>query len=267
MTRPEIPASSKAIEAAGEVAAAGIGYAVGGPAGGLIAAAVTPYMRDLTLQAWGEISNWRLNSAARVIDGAANELDVEPADIVRMANASAEHQELFAEALFAASHTLNDMKIEALARAVAHGLAQDAARVDHDHLVVIALAELENAHIRLLLQMAPGRRGPYKSAYKWGWPAGLGKVLAPVAMETLARHSLVESDELAQRDRDFRQLLDEARRETEGPDGQSDEAVDVGARKPPKWRCSTFGAQCAKFLTGRAELTDIASAVQPSERD
>lgn len=76
----------------------------------------------------------------------------------------------------------------------------------------------------------------------------------------------MELDELAQRD------------ETSGdwrtrPGGRpedwkdSEEAIDVGARKPHKLRCSTGGAQCAKFLTGRAELTDIESAVQPPDRE
>lgn len=63
--------------------------------------------------------------------------------------------DLLNDALLAASDTLNQRKVRALARAVANGLREDGARIDENRLLVFALAQMEEPHIKVLASVEP----------------------------------------------------------------------------------------------------------------
>lgn len=253
----------KAVEAAAEIAAVGLGFAVQGPAGAVVAAAATPYVLDVVHRAWDEITSLRQESIARVIARAATELDRDPVRVVNAALATEDGTALLADALRAASETLNRQKVDALARALANGLADDQARVDEQRLVIRAIADLEAPHISLLVRMkdpGPPNEARWFSGHDifdlYGASARIGPGALRAVMQLLEGNGLIDENHDDQAK--YRTANQNARLEAQfkrvtnnrGPvlnGGQ-------GLKEPDrKWRVTQFGVEVVDYLTARGE--------------
>ena len=137
--------------------AAVVGASAGGPLGALLGVALEPLLYELVRGSWQEIGDLRQRSVGRMVQDVARRLDSTPDDVVERARSTPERTQLFADAMSQAAQTFNVQKIQALARALANGLAGDDARIDEERLVVAALSNVEEPHVKVLLQL-PGRR-------------------------------------------------------------------------------------------------------------
>jgi hypothetical protein len=124
----------------------------------MMGAALEPALAVVLNRALQELGGIRSASAARMLDGAARRLDRAPDDMVDDALSQARHAQLLSEALQSAARTVNQQKLGALSRALANGLSHDEARLDEEELVLLALAEVETPHIKVLIQLGPERR-------------------------------------------------------------------------------------------------------------
>jgi hypothetical protein len=146
-----------AAEVSGKAVAAVVGAAVGGPLGAVAAVGLEPLLEHFIAETWREIGTLRQQSVGVMVQDAAERLDISPDDLVTRALRSGDRTQLLADAMFQSAQTFNQQKIKALARAVANGLRDDEARPDEEMLIVDALANVEAAHIKVLLTL-PGRR-------------------------------------------------------------------------------------------------------------
>lgn len=156
---------------------------------------------------WNE---WRHDAQARagaVVGVAADERGVDPEQLAADVLAADEEIRLLAGlAIAAAMRTVNEDKIRALGRALAHGLDDDA-RVDEELLIVKALEDLERPHITVLDLMAtrmPWTFGdapaldPRQSPVEWQVASierqlpGTQAVL-PTVLGALDRHGLIDT--------------------------------------------------------------------------
>lgn len=148
---------STATQVIAATVAAGAGLVVSGPAGAVVGAALQPALAEALHRAGAEIAEWRRASTAQVLEVASNQLGRSPDQLIDAASRSPESAQLLAETLLAAARTLNKQKIHALARALANGLRNDQARPDEEHLIVAALADVEEPHIKVLTHLGPER--------------------------------------------------------------------------------------------------------------
>jgi hypothetical protein len=154
----------KAAEVSGKAVAAVVGAAVGGPLGAVAAVALEPLLEHFIAETWREIGVLRQQSVGVMVQDAADRLEISPDDLVTRALQDGDRTQLLADAMFQSAQTFNLQKIKALARAVANGLRDDEARPDEEMLIVDALANVEAAHIKVLLTL-PGRRSrPHMSS-------------------------------------------------------------------------------------------------------
>lgn len=234
MIEMQAPEPDPQAQRAAEVAAGlmpVIGTVAGGPLGGAFGAVAAPYVRQLTLEVVQELSERRLNSAAHFMQSAADHLEVNPDVVIERARTSSSKLELLGEAVFAASYTLNEQKIAALAKAVANGLRHDDARVDHERLIVSALAQLDEPHIKVLLRVHDydGRlRRPRPTSYLVESVPGMEPGTAALILFALERRDLV------------------LKKEEEVPHG---EARSSQQRSRTTWIVSAFGEECIRYLT------------------
>lgn len=149
-----------ASETGGKAIAALVGAAAGGVPGALVAVALEPVFVQLASRSWEELSEVRRRSAGYMLQAASEQIGGAPEDVVIRSLQSDGTTQLFADALQAAAMTSNAQKIRALGRALANGLAEDAARVDEERLVVAGLAGLEEPHIRVLAHLPRQRPRP-----------------------------------------------------------------------------------------------------------
>lgn len=136
-------------EAVAGVAGGLVGYALGGVPGAAAGAAVTPAMR----MAWdlgGMALMRRLTRGSRVLEIAAQQLDITTEALGRAATADPARLELLARVLESAGRTALDEKVDALGRILAMGLGSEGAALDHAFLIAAALDELEEPHLRFL---------------------------------------------------------------------------------------------------------------------
>jgi predicted transcriptional regulator len=148
---------SKSLEAVAGAIAGAAGLAVEGPASALVSAAAAPYVLDIVRRSWDEITVLRQGSVASLVATAAEELGEDAQTLVDGAMSSDGGAELLAEAMHAAAATLNQRKVDALARALANGLAQDQVQIDDARLMVQSLADVEAPHIKVLVALLPYR--------------------------------------------------------------------------------------------------------------
>lgn len=156
------------LDAGVEAALAGAGLVLQGPEAAIAGAVAGPYVLDLVHRSWDHIRQRSQQAAARMIGTASAELGQEPRQMLLTAVSTNSGTEILAEALRAAAGTLNEQKIVGLARALANGLANDQAALDHERLVIRALADIEEPHLAILARMTgdrmPPRRTPRQEA-------------------------------------------------------------------------------------------------------
>jgi hypothetical protein len=219
-------------EIAGQAAGAAVGAVFGGPVGAIIGAAATPPLTDLVGRAWNELRGRRETNAVQVVDHAAQHAHMGPDHLLDVALADPNLSRLLHAALQTAAATLDQEKIEALARCLANGV-EDVARVDEEALIVRALADLDPVHVRVLAKLATRRMKPRDvqwfltgdiDARRFLEAADLsGPVLA-----VLERHGLVEESEKG----------------NESRGGAYDQELEVETR----FKCTQFGQLCLQRL-------------------
>lgn len=222
----------------------------GGPAAAMLGAIVTPALARALVWLDERFFTQRLQSAAGVLDAAAESAGTTPDAFVTGLDDPSKLQ-LAGAAIQAGAATVLDYKIRALGRALATGaLAEDDAVVEIQALVIAALAELEAPHIRLLQAMTSmSLRSPFSSP-PWTLHA-LGRMVpslepsARLLLNTLERVYAVER-------------MDTTKAAIEAKDRAGTRSTfQVPA---PKWRATDFGERLLDLL---AE----AGADRPSETD
>jgi hypothetical protein len=142
-----------AAEAVGAALGTVRGWAMGGPAGAVAGAAATPYAVEVARRAFGEAIALRYQTMASFLAQTADRLEIPTGDVVSVAATSVERRALLADGLEASARTVSERKVAALAKAVANGLGSDRAHVDAEAMIVRALADLEEPHIKVLLRL------------------------------------------------------------------------------------------------------------------
>ncbi len=142
---PDRPRRAVAAAFGGLVAAA-----VGGPEGATAGAVAAVAIEPLIDRVWQEVSSDGKRRGMRVIERAIDLSDCDITTFEQAAIATEQTRLLTGSAISAATRSAYAPKIEALARALASGLANEAARVDDEQLFVAALTDLEAPHVRLL---------------------------------------------------------------------------------------------------------------------
>ena len=146
--------SHASLEALGNIVGAAAGAAAGmawiGPVGGVIGAAVPPYILAVLDTFGAKRLATRRENAARVLIGAAEELGTSVNGVLESAN-TPERERLAEIAVAAGANTDMLEKIAALGKTLARGLrAEDPAVFDEARLILAALADIEAPHLWLL---------------------------------------------------------------------------------------------------------------------
>lgn len=126
------------------------GLAVGGPPGAIVGAVAEPILEPLMGRVWDEMRGDGRRRMNTVVQTAADSLGDDPDRFEDRARATEQTRLLTATAMEAGMRTAWPPKVRALGRALAAGLADDAARVDEEQLLIGALADLEAPHARVL---------------------------------------------------------------------------------------------------------------------
>jgi len=124
-----------------------LGSAIGGPAGGVVGAAAIPLM-----EAAIERDRRGMESVRSLADQAAAQNHMTPDELAAHAQSSDPRLNLAAVATRAAWNTLSQTKVDALARVLAEGFA-DQAQLDRSWLLACTIEELEAPHVRILAMM------------------------------------------------------------------------------------------------------------------
>ncbi|GAB3065048.1 hypothetical protein [Pedococcus soli] len=161
------------------------------PVMGLAAAAVGPAL-ELAVEKWRE-QVARRSAQTMAAAAAVSGLGVD--DVIDRLIAMPEGIPLLAEALNAAARTTLEAKVDALGRSLGN-LASDPAVVDSESIWVRILADIEPAHLRVMLHLAadhPQRPGHmnYLRAQDLEPVTGSSSI-AFVILQTLIRHGLAE---------------------------------------------------------------------------
>jgi hypothetical protein len=196
---------SKHIEAVGAGAGAVAGTVIGGPGGGVIGAAVTPYLVELVGRSWGELRGRKEANASQVVAMASSYAEMSPEALLAAAIDDPASSRLLDASLQAGATLADQDKISALARCLANGI-QDAARVDQETLIVRALTDLDPVHVRVLADLY-GRSRTQRDVHTFM----MGEVssteyinaddLSGAVLAVLERHGLVSRDERVTPDR------------------------------------------------------------------
>lgn len=261
----------EAAEVGAKAAAALMGSAIAGPAGAVAAAALEPLLKNLIIQAWQEIGLLRQRSVGVMVQEAADHLEISPQELVEKAWESTEKTQLFADAMYQAAQTFNSKKIRALARAVANGLRDDEARPDEEMLIVNALSDVEEAHIKVL-QLLSGhpslRYFPTQGASleTIAGRASLSRASAEHVLAELIRTGMVHLDnkaavsrqekviaELQQEANKLRRLLENPEREWANRLREVDEPGEIPGAE---YVISEFGGRCLDYLSDAAQELD-----------
>lgn len=270
------PGPGLAAKSVAAVAGVGLGAVVGGPAGAFVGAAASPMLEAPLQRAFDEVTGRRRRSASTLLQSAADRAGVEADRLVEEALATPETTQLLADALMAASNTVNESKINGLARALSRGLGHDDARIDEEALVIDALSTVETAHIRVLVQLGPersrsratssnlrGRIAPRRGQTESHIAAELGLSTAGVraVLAVLERVGMARSDdsgELVRLEKLIYELQQEVNKHTElvlkPPKGSLSAAkkpksiTRPGAPAKTGWSLSAFGQVCLDYL-------------------
>lgn len=242
------PASEVAAEAIAMTAALGVGGPLAVPFGIAAAKASVALVR----KAGAELGDLRWNSAARMVEEAAEVKGSSPQVLLDEMMQKPETAQLLADALHAAADTLDAQKVSALARSLANGSLMDGTRVDSERLMIRALADLQPGHIQLLqlLKRSFGRRTPWTSERLMNvFTIGSDGEQVPVLnanvfelMPVLLRHGLAEEDAEARWSAQADALAEfiEAQEQTFPP--RSAAAIES------EWIITQFGARALRYL-------------------
>jgi hypothetical protein len=226
--------------------AAGAGALVGGlitgPVGAVVGAMLGPVFEPLVSGVWESLREGARRRQGEVI-AASIEAGVPEDELEGRINASDQTQLLTGLALGAATRTAWEDKVHTLGRSLASGLlAEDAARVDTEQMIIAAISDLEAPHLSLLDLLVSRRPGSDVSrpdtngplvipAYSHGlMPGGGWHVrdrawtlrqiasarpplvgVAPSLLGTLQRHGLaVENDNTGEALERYQQRLEDA---------------------------------------------------------
>lgn len=247
----ESPTAGATAWAAGSAAyAAAVGAGVGGATGDVLAAALAPAVAavaQLALREWGER---RLERASWMLQQSAELAGVEVEDVAKAMRERSQFQALAGEALVAASESALDVKVRALARAVAVGYNDDAV-VDVERLYVDALSDMEVPHVRVLDFMARNRiyEGQLVNhelhVVAKAMPGYTPDVVHAI-IGTFERHGLV-----FQRPVDYAAILRAADARTDAERHDSNSWLDI---PPPGWHLSNLGLEVHGYLQGSAGI-------------
>ncbi|MFY1651571.1 hypothetical protein ACN27J_11850 [Solwaraspora sp. WMMB762] len=220
-------AKQVATRSAIEVGAVGLGLAIAGPAGALIAGAIKPVVELVSIRERRGLRNAEiLAEVAMEVTGLSAE------EFTAWASARDDRTMLFTSAVQAAYSSMAKNKVDALSRVLRNTLGDDD-KLDLAIVIVAALEDLEPAHVRVLSAMVnddPVRLTSERFVDD-AWPLSGLKVrfpsfaagLAPI-MAGLERHGIVNGGGLA----------------ATAPDGSSD----------PVWSVTEFGKICFEYLSG-----------------
>lgn len=217
----EIQGWKTAERTAVEIGTVGLGLAIGGPVGALVAATIKP-----TLELIAPRERRGLDNIERVVESVTESTGLTPDELAAWARSSDEHLMLTTNVIQAAYNTLYEAKVAALARVLVENL-RDEARLDIGAVIVAALADLEAMHGRVLHAIEredlPRRVDDHEhvpgialqSQLEAHFP-DLAPGILPI-MATLERHKLV----------------------TEGTAQAEDDLA---------WRITSFGRRCLTYL-------------------
>jgi hypothetical protein len=146
---------------------------------------------------------------------------------------SARQRELLAMAVESATRSLDDWKVDLLARIYATVTHED--RIDEAALLIDAVRDLEGPHLRLLKLMKDGEHGSFSiftSKQLVGRDPGLTTVIDAL-VSRLARAGFVTAVGVPRHSIDSMAAV---------------AAFDIA----PRWQLTPFGVQCADYLADRA---------------
>jgi hypothetical protein len=260
------------------------------------AVALEPLLKHLITKSWRELNFLRQQSVGIMVQNAADRLEISPQELIGRAWESTEKTQLLADAMYQAAQTFNLQKIKALARAVANGLRDDEARPDEEKLIVHALANVEEAHIKVLLSLPDQRSGPPRifgsgdrqrtiqprgatlEALAEG--AGLSRGSAEHVLAELVRTGMARVDNNAAVSRQERLIVElqeefnKVQRILEDVSQQQYNRLrpvrEPGEIPDPGYVISDFGRSCLDYLSDTASQPDQAianSAAPPGEAD
>ncbi|WP_324654024.1 hypothetical protein [Georgenia sp. H159] len=248
----DVERSDKGIEVVGAALGAAVGAALGGPVGAVIGAGATPPLTDLVGKAWDELRGRRENNAIQVVEKAAYRTEISVEQLLATALADPNLSRLLHGALQAAGASLDQEKVEALARCLANGV-EDVARVDGEALVVRALSDLDPVHIRVLAKLERTAMQP-RDIHRFicgdidAREFLLAEDLSGPVLAVLERHGLAESHQEIKNRR--------------GSAYTRDRAPEVETR----FECTEFGRMCLRRLghgtrpSRREFLSDVEAA-------
>lgn len=239
-------------EVAAEAFAMAAALGVGGPLTVPFGIAAAKVSVALVRKTGAELSDLRWNSAARMVEEAAEVKGSSPQVLLDEMMQGLETAQLLADALHAAADTFNAQRVSAMARSLANGAFADGTRVDSERLMIRALADLEPAHIQLLqlLKRSLGQRAPWTSqrlmdVFTIGSDGEEFPVLSvnvAELMPVLLRHGLAEEDANARWIAQADALAEfiEAQERTFPPRN--------AAAIEPEWVITQFGRRALRYL-------------------
>lgn len=259
-----------------------LGAAVGGPGGAVLGSAGGVVLEPLLDKVWMELHADVRRRAARVVE-LASAAAGEPVEAFTERMTATEESRLFSGAtLSAATRTVYGPKIEALARVLAAGLADDCARIDVEQLFVAALADIEAPNLVVLdllvhyrAHNALGRAtraDPWEKVIESPQPWSVAEIstVRPTLAEPLVlsllgpleRHGLIRQDlDLAKLLEKYGSQLAEKTRQHErntnsGGVSQFNNPTSMDLRKivpPAKWVATPHGVELLRLIEDVAD--------------
>ena len=127
-----------------EIGTVGLGLAIGGPVGALVAAAVKPALELVTLR-----EQRGLDNIERIVESVTESTGLSPDELAAWARSTDGRLMLTTNVIQTAYNTLYEAKVAALATVLVENL-HDEARLDIGEVTIAALADLEATHVRVL---------------------------------------------------------------------------------------------------------------------
>lgn len=268
--------------ASGAATGAAVGTAMAGPigtvAGSAIGAAVGEGVAEGLDRLIHRVLPVRRRSAERVLEQAATISRAQVGEFVAGIEADDRKTMLAGIVIGAASATVLDEKLRALANALARGATtDDEAEIERERLFVEMLGEIERPHLRVLELMSARYPGgmPAKDWTAPEWERSflerdlpdIAGVMEPV-LATLERHALVERIGT-----DWAKLIEE---QADRLDQSTRGRPSAYGRKPPRpplrgdpdeWRITAYGKQLLERVKRARAEDDASEPERPQEAD
>lgn len=235
--------------AASGAAGAALGVALAGPFGVLAGAAAGQAMAPFIDEVVHAVLLVREERGGEFMSDVADRCSKSPADLVADLTDDRAAMLFFAEALAAASLSIDPAKLRALAAVAAEGLEDDAV-MDERRLVVLALADIERPHIRLLALVSEprGHSDDHRTSGLAAALPGIGPGIHSL-LATLNRHGQIEPEDMF--DEQLR-TADERRRTIGHRTGTPPESAPYPVTWPrPQdvtWQVTPFGTRVLELL-------------------